>query len=105
MILTTLDRVYGREVAEQLDLVDGTSVYSLGLNRGVSASFAAMNQGQVEELEQACRRARALARKELIEQACDLGADAVLGLRYTSVEIGKGLAEVLVYGTAVRLTG
>lgn len=103
VILTTTESLTGRSVRATLGLIDGSSAVSPGLNASISAGFAAWNPGRVEHLEELLRKARAMARRELVERARELDADAVLGVRYATSDIARGISEVMIYGTAVTL--
>lgn len=103
MLMTTTENVPEQRAVEALGLVDGSTVFSPGLSAGITAAFQALNEGEISAYDEAFRKARALARKEMVQKADRLGADAVVALRYGTAEIAQGLCEVVVYGTAVRL--
>jgi len=103
VILTTTDSLNGRQVRSTLGLIEGSSAVSPGIGGGISASLAAWNPGRVEQLEELLRKARAMARREMVERARELEADAVLGVRYATSDIYQGVSEIMVYGTAVTL--
>ena len=83
MILCTVDEIPGRPAAEVLGLARGTSI------RG--------------EMTKVLAEAREQALDRMVEDAKRMGADAVVGIRFTTVEILSNAAEILVYGTAIRL--
>ena len=103
MILTTTDSVPGRVTAEILGLVEASSVVSPGLEKGISAAFSMLGGGKVSVFEDLLKQARTHARSDLEAAAAALHADAVLGFRYATSEVGQGVCEVIAYGTAVKL--
>lgn len=103
MIVTTTDGVPGREVAECLGLVRGTTVRARNLLRDVSAIFRTVAGGEVLEYTKLVAEAREQALDRMIDEARSRGADAVVGFRFATSEVAKAAAEIVAYGTAVRL--
>lgn len=104
MILNTLERVPGREVTEILGPVRGSTVRARDLGKDIKAIFKGMVGGEVHEYTKLLAEAREQALDRVAAEARGLGADAVLGLRFATSEIAKNMAEILVYGTAVKLS-
>ncbi len=102
MILTTTDTVSGKE-AETLGLVKGSTVQTVNMIRDIGAGLKTLVGGELTKYNDMMNDARALATKRMVEEAEALGADAVVGLRYASSAIMQGAAEVIAYGTAVKL--
>lgn len=105
MILVTSDDIPNRRIAEVFGLVQGSSVRARHLGKDVAAILKNMVGGEVEEYTKLLAEAREQALDRMTAEARARGADAVVGLRFTSSEIAAGAAEVLVYGTAVKLGG
>lgn len=103
MILVNTFEVPGRTIQECLGLVRGNTVRVRNLGRDISAAFKHLVGGELEEYTKLLAEAREQALDRLQEEAKALGADAVVGIRFASAEILSGAAEVLAYGTAVRL--
>ena len=102
MILTTTDSP-GRPVQEVLGIVRGSTVRSRHLGKDILAVFRNIVGGEVDEYTKLVAEARGQALDRLSAEARALGADAVVGLRFGTSQVSQGAAEVLAYGTAVRL--
>lgn len=103
MMLVTTNNVPGREVAEVFGIVRGTTVRARHVGRDISAFLTNLVGGEVEEYTKLLAEAREQALDRMRAEALALGADAVIGVRFTGTEIASGAAEILVYGTAVKL--
>jgi uncharacterized protein YbjQ (UPF0145 family) len=103
MILTTSDTIPGREIGETLGLVSANSVRARNIGRDLLAGFKNITGGEVGAYRELLTQWRTEALKRLEEAAEELGADAVVTVRITSAEVMQGVAEILAYGTAVRL--
>jgi uncharacterized protein YbjQ (UPF0145 family) len=103
MIIVTTMSVEGRRVEETYGLVRGSSVRARHLGKDISAIFKNMVGGELEEYTKLLAEAREQAVDRMISEARSRGANAILGMRFSSSEISSGAAEVLAYGTAVRL--
>ncbi len=100
---TTFD-MPGYKVEQTLGLSWGLIVRSVGLVRGVTGGLKSMRQGEVAEFTAVVDAARHTAFERLADHAEKLGGNAVLGVRFDSSDIGNGLAEIVAYGTAARVT-
>ena len=103
MILLTMDEHPTRKTREVLGLVRGNAVRSRHLGKDITAFFKNMVGGELEEYTKLLAESREQALDRLMAEAATLGADAVLCLRFSSSEISSRAAEILVYGTAVKL--
>ena len=103
MILVTTNDVPGRQIAEVFGIVRGTTVRARHIGRDVSAFLTNLVGGEVEEYTKLLAEAREQALDRMRAEALALGANAVIGMRFTGTEISAGAAEILVYGTAVKL--
>ncbi|RLE28316.1 YbjQ family protein [Candidatus Acetothermia bacterium] len=103
MLLTTIDHVPGKEIAEVLGLVQGSTIRARHLGRDILAGLRNVVGGEIKDYTQMLSEARELAIRRMVEEAKRLGADAVVGLRLATAQTMAGAAEVLAYGTAVRL--
>jgi len=103
MMLVTTNSIPGRDVAEVFGIVRGTTVRARHVGRDISAFLTNLVGGEVEEYTKLLAEAREQALDRMRAEALALGADAVIGLRFTGTEIASGAAEILVYGTAVKL--
>ena len=101
MKLFTIDTIPGRNY-EALDCVRGTVVYSKNLGRDFMAGMKGLVGGEIVGYTEMLNEARQIATKRMVDDAVALGADAVVGMRYSSASLMQGAAEVVVYGTAEK---
>ena len=79
----------------------GLTVRTRGIGGRLQAGLSAMVGGKVDAYIDMCEQARSEALQHMIDHACGMGANAVIGMRYDTTEIAEGMDEVLAYGTAV----
>ncbi|MCA9754631.1 MAG: YbjQ family protein [Candidatus Eisenbacteria bacterium] len=103
MILVTTNDVAGREITEVLGLVRGSTIRARHIGRDILARMRGIVGGEVSEYTKLMGESREQALDRLVQEARELGADAVVGLRFTTSEVMDSAAEILVYGTAVKL--
>ena len=103
MILATTNDIPGRPVSEVLGLVRGSTVRARHVGKDIGAVFKNLVGGEVEEYTKLLGEVREQALDRMIAEARTRGADAVVGLRFAATEIASGAAEILAYGTAVKL--
>ena len=103
MILTTLNNIPGKEVKEILGLVRGNTIRAKHIGKDILAGLRNIVGGEIKEYTEALNEAREVSIKRMTEEAEKLDADAVLAIRFTTSQIMGGAAELLVYGTAVKL--
>ena len=101
MILTTTEHFPGREY-EILGLVKGSTIQTVNAIRDIGAGLKTLVGGELTKYNEMMNDARALATKRMIQEAEDLEADAVIGMRYASSSIMQSAADVMAYGTAIR---
>ncbi|KAF5074289.1 YbjQ family protein [Oscillibacter ruminantium] len=101
MKLVTIETIPGQEF-EALDVVKGTVVYSKNFGRDFMAGMKTLVGGEIVGYTEMLNEARAIATKRMADAAENLGADAVVGMRYASSSVMQGAAEVVAYGTAVK---
>lgn len=105
MIITPSREIPGRPVVEDLGLVKGNTIRARHLGKDILAGFKSIVGGEIREYTKMMAEAREQAMDRMTEEAMALGADAVLNLRYSTSYVMGGAAEILVYGSAVRLEG
>ena len=103
MIVTTGNDISGKSIKEYLGVVRGLIVRSPTIMQGISGGLKQFIGGNIESYAEACEIARSEAYNRLIEHAQEVGADAIIAMRYDSAEFTSGVTEVLAYGTAVKL--
>lgn len=103
MLLSTTDAVVGKEIVETIGLVKGNSVQSRNIGRDMVAGLRHIVGGEMKEYAEMLVRSREIATGAMEEEAKELGADAVVGVRFSTSSVMEGTSEVLAYGTAVKL--
>ena len=101
MILVNIDYITGKEL-EMLGLVKGSTIQSKNVGKDIMQSLKTLVGGELKAYNEMMNEARALATKRMVEEATELGADAIVNIRYASSAIMQGAAEVIAYGTAVK---
>ena len=101
MILVNTDYINGKEL-EMLGLVKGSTIQSKHIGKDIAQSFKTLVGGELKSYNEMMNEARALATKRMVAEAEELGADAIVNIRYASSAIMQGAAEVIAYGTAVK---
>ena len=101
MILVNTDYITGKEL-DMLGLVKGSTIQTKNIGKDISQSFKTLVGGELKAYNEMMNEARALATKRMVEEAENLGADAVVNVRYASSAIMGGAAEGIAYGTAVK---
>lgn len=100
-LTTTAFELPGYRVMRNLGVVRGIIVRSRSVIGNIGASLQALVGGNITLYTSLCERARGDAFNQMLTHAGELGANAVIGVRYDATEIGPGITEVLCYGTAV----
>lgn len=101
MLIVTIDRIPGREF-EVLGVARGSTVRSKNLGQDILAGFRNMVGGEVTDYAEMLTEARQIATGRMVKNAEEMGADAIVGMRYASSSVMQGAAEVIAYGTAVK---
>ncbi|MFA9557553.1 YbjQ family protein [Evansella sp. AB-rgal1] len=102
MIMVNTESLPGFEVEKALGIVSGNTVQAKHIGKDIVGKLRGIVGGKMVEYEEMFRESRAIAEKEMKEQAEKLGADAIINIRYSSSSIMNGSSEILVYGTAVK---
>jgi len=102
MKLLSIETIPGRQI-EVLGLVKGTTVQSKNLGKDFMAGMKTLVGGELTGYTEMLIEARQIATKRMVDEAENLGADAVIGIRFGSSAVMQGAAEVIAYGTAVRI--
>ena len=101
MILATTENISGKEL-ETLGLVKGSTIQTVNAVRDIGAGLKTLVGGELTRYNEMMNDARALATKRMVAEAEDMGADAIVAVRYSSASVMQGAAEVMAYGTAVK---
>ena len=102
MIYVNTDFISGVEVAETLGVVRGSSVRAKWFGADMIAAIRNMFGGEIKEYSKLLAEAREQAIDRMLADAKELGADAIVNVRFMTSQIGQQAAEILVYGTAVK---
>ena len=101
--MTTAFELPGARIVENLGVCYGLVVRSMGVVGGVAAGFKALRRGEVSQYTELLEESRRHALDRMVENATLLGANAILGVRFDSSEMGQQLTEIVAYGTAVKI--
>jgi len=103
LIIVTTDYVPGHDVTEALGVVRGSTIRAKHIGKDILAGLRSIVGGEVKEYTEMLIEARSESMRRLETQAEKLGADAVINLRFMTSQVMTGAAEMLAYGTAVKL--
>lgn len=101
MILVNTETIPGKEL-ELLGLVKGSTIQTRNIGRDITQGFKTLVGGELKAYNEMMNEARALATKRMVSEAEELGADAIVCVRYASSSVMQGAAEVMAYGTAAK---
>ena len=103
IIISTTDQVAGKKIVRQMGLVRGSTIRARHLGKDILAGLRNIIVGEIYEYTKLMAVSREQALDRMMDEADRLGADAVVGMRFTTSMISPGAAELLAYGTAVLL--
>ena len=101
MLLSNLESVPGHTIIRQIDVVYGSTVRSKHVGRDLLASLKNIVGGELTAYTELLEESRQEAMNRMIEKAKSIGANAVVGIRFSTSNIAQGASELFVYGTAV----
>lgn len=102
MKLLSIDYIPDTKI-ETLGMVKGTIVQSKNIGRDFMAGMKGLVGGEIVGYTEMLNEARQMAVKRMVDEAKELNADAVIGIKYGSSQVMQGAAEVIAYGTAVKI--
>lgn len=103
MIIVNTETVPGQDVTTVLGLVTGNTIRSKHLGKDIGAGLKSLVGGELGGYTEMMTEAREEALRRMTASAAAMGADAVVNVRFTTAQIAAGAAELLAYGTAVKL--
>lgn len=103
MIVVTTDSIPGKRVVRTLGLVKGNTIRARHVGKDILAGLKGLVGGEISEYTKMVAESREQSLDRVIEEAESLGANAVLGLKFTTASMMQGAAELLAYGTAVLI--
>ena len=103
IILTTLEGVPGKTITHHFGLVHGSTIRAKHIGRDIAAGFKNIVGGELKGYTELLQEARQEALDRMVHQAGQLGANAVVNIRFATSSVAQGAAELFAYGTAVRV--
>jgi len=101
IILSTTEFIYGNKIVKHLGLVRGTSIRSRHIGHDILAKLRGIVGGEIHEYTKLMAESREQVLDRIMDDARELGANGIVGLRFSTSQIAVGAAELMVYGTAV----
>ena len=102
MMVTTTENIPGREAKEVLGIVFGSCVQTKHIGKDIGAGLRTVVGGEAKGYTELMEESRRTALQRMIDDAKNLGADAIIGMRYATAQTMKGAAELIAFGTAVK---
>jgi uncharacterized protein YbjQ (UPF0145 family) len=103
IITTTTFEIPGKKISKTLGIAKGNTIRARNIGRDIGAGLKTIVGGEIKTYTQMTTLAREEAFNRMINEALEMGADAVIGVRFSTSMIMQGAAEMLAYGTAVKL--
>ena len=103
MIITTSEQVEGKKITRTIGLVRGSTIRARHMGKDIMAGLRGIVGGEITEYTKMMAESREQAIQRMIEDAEKQGANAVVGLRFTTSMVMQNASEILVYGTGVVL--
>jgi uncharacterized protein YbjQ (UPF0145 family) len=103
MILTNIETVPGKTIVEHYGLVQGSTIRAKNVGKDLMAGLKNLVGGELKGYTELLLESRAEATERMVAQATELGANAIVNVRFATSSVAQGAAELLAYGTAVRV--
>lgn len=103
MILTNLESVPGRTIKDHFGIVSGSTVRAKHVGRDIMAGLKNIVGGELKGYTELLQESRQQATERMVQQAEQLGANAIVNIRYATSSVAQGASELYVYGTAVKI--
>jgi len=103
MIITTSDQIEGKKIVQTIGLARGSAIRARNVGRDIMAALRNLVGGEVPEYTKLMAESREQAIQRMVEDAEKQGANAIVGVRFTTSMVMSGAAEMLAYGTAVKV--
>lgn len=101
MIITNIETVPGKNIVEHFGLVSGSTIRAKHVGRDIMASLKNLVGGELKGYTQLLQESRQQALDRMVDQAGQLGANAIVNVRFSTSSVAQGAAELYAYGTAV----
>lgn len=103
MIVTTSETIQGKEIVQTFGIVKGNTIRAKWIGKDIIAGLRNIVGGELKEYTEMLREAREESIERMKKEAVKVGANAIISARFTTSQTMKGAAELLVYGTAVKI--
>ncbi len=103
MIVVTVEQIEGRRITETMGLVRGSTIRARHVGHDIMAALRSIVGGEIRDYTLMLAQAREEALQRMIDQAGKLGANAIVGARFVTSMVLSGAAEIVAYGTAVKV--
>ncbi len=103
MEISTTDKIHGKEIKQHFGLVTGNTIRARHIGRDIIAVFKMLVGGEISDYTKMMAEAREQALDRMKEQALAVGGNAIIEVRFSTSMIMQGAAEILAYGTAVKI--
>lgn len=103
MLVVTADDIKGKEIVETLGMVKGNTIRAKHIGKDIVALFRNIVGGEIKEYTEMLNDAREQSVSRMVKNAEELGANAIINVRFTTSLVMSGASELLVYGTAVKV--
>lgn len=103
MIVTTTETIPGKKVSEIIGVVRGSTVRARNVGRDIGASLKSIIGGEIKTYTEMTNNSRDEAYNRMVNDATDKKADAIIGMRFMTSMVMQGAAEMVAFGTAVKL--
>lgn len=102
MIISTTETIPGKDITKVLGIAKGNTIRAKHVGKDIMAGLRTIIGGEIKEYVEALGEAREEALRRMLKEAEEMGADAVVSVRFTTSQVMAGAAELMVYGTAVK---
>lgn len=103
IIVVTTDEIPGKKIKEVLGVVRGNTVRARNIGRDIGAGLKSIVGGEVKTYSQMTADARDEAYNRMVNQAIEIGANAIVGMKFSTSMVMQGVSEMMAYGTAVKI--
>ncbi len=103
MIVTNIDNIPGKPIIEHYGIVQGSTIRAKHVGRDLMAGLKNIVGEELKGYTELLRKSRSESVERMIAQAREMGANAVINVRFSTASVAQGAAEILAYGTAVRI--
>ncbi len=103
MKLVNIDYIPGYVITDALGIVKGTTVQSKNIGKDIVSGMKTIVGGEITAYTDMIAKSRQIATKRMVDDANNLGADAIINIKYGSSAVMSGAAEIIAYGTAVKI--